>query len=374
MTFKALLIDEDERSAEDLASLVEGGRLGFDVTISRSEVDAIQSLGSASYDLLIAAVGNDSKAAVRTLEHAAQTCPGVARLGIGTDHVQLGGTTNHLVRRPLDAEKLRRAMLAATLLGDRISSERLDSLLMGTLRMPALPTVYIKLQDLLRGSDPSLQQVGEIIRTDPAVSVKVIQTVNSALFGLRTTVADVAQAAVLLGIDRVSNLVLAVAVFEQASKLDIRLIESMWKEALEVSSLAGAIAKHEGLGAAAVEAAKLGGLLHDIGAIVLFQNWRDDYLSIDPTDEAERSLFGVSHSDIGGFLCAMWKLPREVVDVVLHHHVPPVSDVVDPVTAVHVAKALVSAGHTAADALIHPVVLEKVATADRLQLWASLAA
>ncbi len=374
MTFRALLIDEDERSAADLASLVEGGRLGFDVSFFSTEVSAIEALGREHFDCLVAAVGTESSGALRTLQHAARHHPGIGRLGVGADHTHLAGTTNHLVRRPLDGEKLRRAMLAASLLGDRISTERLDSLLMGTLRMPALPTVYIKLQDLLRGSDPSLQQVGEIIRTDPAVSVKVIQTVNSALFGLRTTVADVAQAAVLLGIDRVSNLVLAVAVFDQASKLDIRLVESMWKDALEVSALAGAIAKHEGLSASDVEAAKLGGLLHDIGAIVLFQNWRDDYLSIDPTDEAERSLFGVSHSDIGGFLCAMWKLPRTVVDVVLHHHIPPVTDAVNPVTAVHVAKALVSSGHAPADAHIHPVVLEKVATADRLEQWASLAA
>lgn len=372
MTFKALLVDDDQRSMSELAPLFDGGRLGFEVTLASSEDEAMAALATGDFDCLIAGIGNDASFAARTVSHASTHHRGLGRLVIGSAPGLGGSNANHVLRRPLDSEKLRRSVLAAALLGDRISSERLDSILTGSLRMPALPSVYLKLQEVLRKRDPSIKEIGEIIRADPAVSVKVIQTVNSALYGLRTAVSDVSHAAILLGIEMVTHLVLAVSVFNQASQLDIKLIESMWQDALGVSALAGAIGKAEGLNHSDLETAKLGGLLHDIGAIVLFQNWREDYLSIDPTDESERALFGVGHSDLGGYMCALWRLPRPVVEVVLHHHQPVEFDRLTPATVVHVARALVSSNLDVDKAALSPDLDESVFTRDRLERWISL--
>ncbi len=372
MTFRALLVDDDQRSMAELAPLFDGGRLGFEVTLAGSEEEAVAAMASGDFDCLIAGIGDATSYAAKTLSHASVHHKHIGRLAIGTNARLAGAPTTHYLHRPLDGEKLRRSVLAAALLGDRISSERLDSILSGALRMPALPTVYLKLQEVLRGKDPSIKEIGEIIRSDPAVSVKVIQTVNSALYGLRTAVSDVSHAAILLGIEMVTHLVLAVAVFNQASSLDIKLIESMWQDALGVSALAGAIAKTEGFNHTDLESTKLGGLLHDIGAIVLFQNWRDDYLSIEPTDDAEKALFGVGHSDIGGYLCALWRLPRAVVDTVLNHHHPVETDRLTPTAVVHIARSLVSSNLDIDKAAFSPDLDEAIITRAKLEKWVAL--
>jgi len=320
-------------------------------------------------------VSTPSGKSLPVLRRVAANHPAMGRLAVTRFPGLIRHETNHVLRPPYDADRLRRALLGATLIGDRVTKERIDSLVAGAVRMPALPSVYMQLQDLLHSPDPSLHDVGEIIRTDPAISLKVIQTVNSALFGLRTQVADVAQASVLLGINRVSSLVLAVAVFRDASHLDVKLIESMWRDAMAVSALAGAIAHAEGLAPLEVDTAKLAGLLHDVGAIVLFQNWRDEYLSIEPgDDEAEQALFGVSHSDIGGYLCALWHLADPVVEAVLHHHDPPPREVFDATAAVHVARALVSSSLAVDRVRIQPEIGSRFASLEKLAGWASLAA
>jgi HD-like signal output (HDOD) protein len=373
MNKKVVLIDDDDglSSAEFLHAL-EATRLDLECVVASTGDEAIALLGSV--DCLVAAVSTPSGNALPVLRHVADHHPAMGRLAVTRFPGLIRHETNHVLRPPYDADRLRRALLGATLIGDRITKERIDSLVAGAVRMPALPSVYMQLQDLLHSPDPSLHEVGEIIRTDPAISLKVIQTVNSALFGLRTPVADVAQASVLLGINRVSSLVLAVAVFREASHLDVKLIESMWRDAMAVSALAGAIAHAEGLMPQEVETAKLAGLLHDVGAIVLFQNWRDEYLSIEPDDEAEQALFGVSHSDIGGYLCALWHLADPVVEAVLHHHDPPPREVFDATAAVHVARALVSSSLAVERVRIHPEIGSRFASLEKLAGWASLAA
>jgi HD-like signal output (HDOD) protein len=373
MTKNALLIDDDDgRSSAEFLRGLGAARLDLACTVASTREEAIEMLVSA--DCLVATVASPGGQALAVLRHASVHHPAVGRLAVTRLPGLIRHETNHVLRPPFEAERLRRAVLGATLLGDRITKERVDSLVAGAVRMPALPSVYLRLQDLLHSPDPSLHDVGEIIKTDPAVSLKVIQTVNSALFGLRTPVADVAQASVLLGINRVSSLVLAVAVFRQASHLDVKMIESMWRDAMAVSALAGSIAQAEGLDPHEVETAKLAGLLHDVGAIVLFQNWKAEYLSIDPSDEAEQALFGVSHSDIGGYLCALWHLADPVVEAVLHHHHPPSGRDFDATAAVHVARALVSSSLVVEKVRIEPEIGARFASLEKLAGWASLAA
>ena len=255
---------------------------------------------------------------------------------------------------------------------------RLEQLVERVRHLPTLPDIYLKLQEEVRSADPDITRVASLMENDPAMTVKVLQLVNSPLMGLRYDVADVRQAAALIGLRRLTSLVLASGVFRPVSHLDERLIHQLWQDSLVVGGLSRLILVEEGHDARAVEEAQLAGLLHDIGEVVLFQNWRDDYMNIDHSrrDRDEIESFGATHAAISGYLCSSWNLSDTVVDAARLHHAPSSQQSVDTVsvtTAVHVARALVDAGMDADAAALDLEHLEELDVVARVPGWADLA-
>ena len=378
MTVQALFIDDDPRVLAEFQQLVTKGALGIEATIASSPEEGLTALRAGRYEVIVAGATAPTDRTVGVLREAASNHPQVARLLVTADrNASKSGLAEQYLWRPFDAEKLRIAVLAAVHLRARVTAERLAELASGSAKLPTLPNAYIAIQAELRSADPSIANVGQLVQRDPATSVKVLQVVNSAMFGLRTDVGDVAQATALLGMNTITSLVLAVGVFHHAQGMDGRLVESLWQDSLRVSAAARAIAKYEDLGRPAVEASQLAGLLHDIGDLVLLQNWKDDYLAIDYENrlEDERAKFGATHADLGGYLCALWDLPGQVICGVANHHTPGdvVSQGVSVATVVHAARALADAGFDADAAMFDDAHLEKVGALTRVAQWASVA-
>jgi len=256
--------------------------------------------------------------------------------------------------------------------GVKQSSELVD-LIARARRVPSLPAAYADIQREIYGIDPSIERIGRIIRQDPGMSLKILQFVNAPHFGLKREIGDVADAAALLGLNTISNLVLAIGVFAQSSVIDQRFMASLWSEALQVSAIARSIGRDLGLGRSDIEEAQLAGLLHDIGDMILFQNWRDRYTRIDMSDRvvSELTEFGATHCDIGAVLCSSWGLRRSVADGVRYHHVPSSASLSEPsvITAVHAARALIDGQGDIARAPLDWDHLEAVGVAGRVETW-----
>jgi HD-like signal output (HDOD) protein len=75
------------------------------------------------------------------------------------------------------------------------------------------------------------------------------------------------------------------------------------------------------------------GLLHDIGKVILNQYFQTEFFSIIDTqtkgatlEEAEVSVIGTHHSQIGSWLAEKWNLPRIISRTLLYHHHPWAAD------------------------------------------------
>jgi putative nucleotidyltransferase with HDIG domain len=123
------------------------------------------------------------------------------------------------------------------------------------------------------------------------------------------------------------------------------------QHSLAVGALARKIAKRLSLSPAEVGHAFVGGLLHDIGKLVLVTNYTEQYqeamrrarASNIPIDQVESEMFGASHAEIGAYLLWLWGLPDPVAEILaLHHHPSRDTEVAPAVAAVHFANALVN--------------------------------
>src|SRR2546423_14419853 len=93
----------------------------------------------------------------------------------------------------------------------------------------------------------------------------------------------------------------------------------LWEHSLCVASTAKHLAEGEPVGRDVAEGAFVGGLLHDVGKLILSVNFPKDYQeALSGVDDmrgllaSELSMFGVTHADVGGYLLGLWGLPAPV--------------------------------------------------------------
>jgi diguanylate cyclase (GGDEF)-like protein/putative nucleotidyltransferase with HDIG domain len=198
-------------------------------------------------------------------------------------------------------------------------------------KLPSFPQVAIKLLEASKNDTASLADLSKILETDPGISARILEIVNSAFYGIGRQVVKLSDAVTLLGLDEIKKIALEMTVFEKmfksgrASQFD-RLL--FWRHSLSVAVLSLEIAKENGY--PDPEEAYIAGLLHDVGKVFLDIHGKKDYgrfiqelsTSSELIIEKERSSLGLGHDDIGAFFCSLWKLPEKLALAVKYHHQP----------------------------------------------------
>jgi HD-like signal output (HDOD) protein len=276
---------------------------------------------------------------------------------------------------------LRQVTDSQCLLGKR----DIKRLVAGMKSLPAVPTIYSQLIALLNDPEADAEAVGGLLSRDGSMTANILKLANSAFFGLRRKVTNVTDAVAFLGIDTIKSLVLSLKLFDQfpgdvAERLGLA---DLSRRSNLTAVVARDIARCERAPSAVAEECFLGGLLHDIGRLVLAANFTADYFEVQRLEheehcgisEAEKRVFGATHADVGGYLLGLWGLPANVVEAIAGHLDPAVSSArgFTALVAVHVADVLVAETESAADApslaIVNESWLHSLGLFDRMPLW-----
>jgi putative nucleotidyltransferase with HDIG domain len=215
------------------------------------------------------------------------------------------------------------------------------------IKLPTLPSIYVTLSEALSDSKTGIEELSKIISSDQASTIKILRVVNSSSFGLSGHVDTISRAILYLGFNEIHNIILALSIinmFEKRKILQDFKPVDFWAHSIAVGTSARLIG--EALGVTKLENYFVAGILHDIGKLLFFDQFPDEFEEVliyceknkVPIIEAENKILGLGHDSAGELLAARWNLPNSFRNVIANHHSGFSNGKLDPlVMSVHLA-------------------------------------
>lgn len=193
----------------------------------------------------------------------------------------------------------------------------LEELISNAMELPVLPVTTQKVLSLMADPDVSIEKVKRLITSDPGLVAKLMTVANSAFYGGYRNLQNLSQAILRLGLNSVRSIIVATSMknvykrFGLAEKL-------LWEQSIGSALASGIIARHTRV--VDHEDAFIGGLLHDVGKVVLnnenpagfarvLEMVYNDSL---PFSIAEKEVFEFSHRDVGALVVKKWGFPENL--------------------------------------------------------------
>ena len=209
----------------------------------------------------------------------------------------------------------------------------LEQVVQQTGRLLAIPRVVGEVLRLLDDQNSRQADIANLLAQDPALVAIVLRLANSPAFAPARTVDSVDRALMLLGRDHLRRIVIAGAVTQASARLpkqDMLPLEIFWRHSAYCAVIARLLAERAAPSLAGT--VFLGGLLHDLGQLVLFSEAPEaahraflgslaEPNRFSPQD-AEQAELGFDHAQLGGALGERWGLPDSLCACLRFHHAP----------------------------------------------------
>jgi len=187
--------------------------------------------------------------------------------------------------------------------------------------LPVMPELAMRLMRTLEREDTSMSEVAALIERDPSLSVKVLRVANSAGVGAQREVANMRDAANVLGMRRLRDLSLAACVsnlFPKDGQFDR---PRFWRHGLATAGHAKVLA---GLCGIDPDTAYIAGLVMRIGRVLMLMVEPEIVARCDELNDSPDCLIGheiewlgCSHLEVSAALAKRWNFPNEIVDALV---------------------------------------------------------
>ena len=195
----------------------------------------------------------------------------------------------------------------------------------------SFPQFVLETMRKLNDPESNAADVAKSLSRDEGLVLRILKLANSAAYGMTRNISNISEAIALLGYKSVSNIILAATVYSAMDKgLSGYALDrgELWRHSLMVAYTSRYLAKITGK--VGTEDAYVGGLLHDIGKVILNDYVRFGYGIIVkmveekhiPFTEAELRVLGFDHAMIGEILVERWDMPEAYRIAVAYHHKP----------------------------------------------------
>lgn len=195
-------------------------------------------------------------------------------------------------------------------------------------QLPTLPSVAVKLVSLAKNPATEIRDVVQLIKSDPAITVRILKASNSSYFGIKSQVTSIERAVPLLGTTVIASLALNFSLADAATAKGplVEHYKSYWMQSVVQAATAEILGAHSN--GQEEDEFFLCGLLTDIGRLAMLKTIGEEYLPVLTKSqdnrydlhEVEQEYFGFDHTLIGEKLLTNWKFPDSIISATRLHH------------------------------------------------------
>ncbi len=178
--------------------------------------------------------------------------------------------------------------------------------------LPTLPDVALKVREAVTHGEMSAQELAAMITTDPAISARLIQVVNSPLYRGANEIKNIQMAVTRLGNKTIRTLVTSLVMqqmFKPTSQLLEQHFRSIWEQGVNVSAISRALAAF--VPHLNADEAMLAGLIHQIGKLPILALVEKIPEFRDSPSRLEK-LLEKAHPHVGKIIMDAWNFPEEL--------------------------------------------------------------
>ncbi len=209
--------------------------------------------------------------------------------------------------------------------------------------LPPLPNIVSSAMGMLSDIETPVEEIEAVISQDQALVANLIKVGNSALYGGLQKVTTLRQILARLGLKTTRNLILTASArgYFLNNQKGMRVWgQNLWQHSVESGLAARRIA--DAIHYADPDEAFIGGLVHDIGKLILLMLFPDPFkeiLRLKKVDQmnskaAEKRIIGLDHEQVGRLLMDRWNMPDSAKACAEYHHRFNESDTYAELTAV----------------------------------------
>ena len=195
----------------------------------------------------------------------------------------------------------------------------LDDLENERLPLPTLPEVAIRVRETVDNANTSIKEVAQIIETDAALSARIIQVANSALYKGLSSADNVQSATMRMGLNTVKNLTTSLVMkqlFQATHPVIDQFLRTAWKQSTDVAALSAMIAKnYTNLES---DSALLAGLTHSIGLSPILVKAESDPDLLNDSKALEILLYEL-YPVVGSEILKRWDFSEHLIKVPAEH-------------------------------------------------------
>jgi HD-like signal output (HDOD) protein len=194
--------------------------------------------------------------------------------------------------------------------------------------IPVLNNVYSELC-ILMDKDAGFDEIEDLLMKDQAVIADILRLANSAFINIKT--GSIKKAISYIGLKQIKNLVLVASLPQNIlrNRKNTYIYDLFSKHSLLTNKLCNLVYTKFLYKEIPPDSSCIG-LIHEVGRIVLINNFDQEYGKITflastdkrPLYEIEKEVLGVSHQEMSSYLLNWWGFPFNLVDAILYHHTP----------------------------------------------------
>jgi HD-like signal output (HDOD) protein len=199
--------------------------------------------------------------------------------------------------------------------------------LAGARGIPPMPAAAQKAFQLSIDPSAEARDFIEIIEADEALSARVLKIANSVYFERGKKSETIEESVLVIGVNELRNLLSATTLTDIFPSLQPAR-NQLWANDIATAISAKIVARRACPEKS--ESAFLGGLMHDIGKLLMLQRAAEDYgkVLIKVQEQgcdfctAEEEIFVFNHAEAGQMIGEKWNFTPELISVIRYHHRP----------------------------------------------------